>query len=149
MTSRTFKSIAGGFNIGIHSADGGVQFRITNMRGNYQQFITPADVAAEQALAILEAAGYKGILASEEPGNLIEKAYSAIRLHIKEQERATAEAEAQAKLEAEALKLLLAFQAIDDPDNRGCEWHQYGTNTKDTWLAVARRAREIAKEATK
>ena len=57
MSTKTFKSTEGGFSIGIHPVTDGVQFRITNRRGNYQQFTTPASVAAEQALAILEAAG--------------------------------------------------------------------------------------------
>ncbi|MNW58827.1 hypothetical protein D3C74_367100 [compost metagenome] len=146
--TKTFKSVNADAKkdlLVVLGVDEGVNIHTESPTGRRGVSVAPSDAPA-LALAILEAAGYKGILASEEPGNLIEKAYSAIRLHIKEQERITAEAKEQAELEAEALKLLLAFQAIDDPDNRGCEWRQYGTNTKDKWLAVARRAREMRAE---
>ena len=151
MTSKTFNSESRrSMSMEIHQCDGTIpdEYIVQFMDGDnvLKSFYYKKSDAPAQALAILEAAGYTGITASKEPDNLIEKAYSAIRLHIKEQERATAEAEAQAKLEAEAFNLYRAYMDIHEPMNAIGGWHMLAEHTKENWLAFARKAREMRAE---
>lgn len=104
---------------------------------------TPEE-AAKLGLAVLEAAG-----AHKDSQDFLGGAVEQLKFHIGEQERITAEARERAELEAEALELFntqvralgdgLEVDSLDD-------MHHIA---KESWLAVARRARELAKEATK
>ena len=102
----------------------------------------PASEAPALALAILEAAGHGG---SSESSRLMQ-AFDLIELHVKEQERITAEAREQAELEAEALELLNASRESNRRPT--LETFDGFESTKQSWLAVARKAREMAKELT-
>lgn len=108
--------------------------------------IDPSDAPA-LALAILEAAGYgEEVVTDGSPDGHIQVAKYYLYEGVKAHASIAAEAEAQAKLEAEALELFNARQeAINSFD-----WEPYkdfaNEDSKQTWLAVARRAREINKE---
>ncbi len=107
---------------------------------------TPEE-SAKFALAILEAAGVEG----SSTGGLITGARIAVgdlKRHVAKQECATAEAKEQAEFEAEALELFNAFWTGRDEFPID-SWDDEPGNAKQSWLAVARRAREMAKEATK
>lgn len=138
--SKTFKSTEGGFSIGIHPVKDGVQFRITNLRGNYQQFNTPASVAAEQALAILEAA----VGESSRQSAYSERAIANLRAEVDRMKLEDAEAEAQAKLEAEALELRKAWKLGDGVQVQ--KFEDLIEVAQEKWLAVARKAREMRAE---
>ena len=138
--SKTFKSTEGGFSIGIHPVTDGVQFRITNMRGNYQQFNTPASVAAEQALAILEAA----VGESSRQSAYSERAIDNLRSEVDRMKLEDAEAEAQVKLEAEALELRKAWKLGDGVQVQ--KFEDLIEVAQEKWLAVARKAREMRAE---
>jgi len=99
------------------------------------------------SLAILEAAGYgEEVVTDGSPDGHIQVAKYYLHEGVKAQERATAEARERAELEAEALELCNA--AIRQED--GAIYDSFSQiPTPDLWLAVAHRAREIAKEATK
>lgn len=148
MTIKTFQSITNpdttcrvrGFG------DSGVELFHRNGGITLGSLIAPSDAPA-LALAILEAAGYK-----EEQGNETTEAahhFGMSMLHlrygIKEQEYITAEAEAQAKLEAEALELCDSARHAHGRFKIG-NFGLMKDAEKTTWLAVARRAREINKE---
>lgn len=108
-------------------------------------FLDPSEAPA-LALAILEAAGVE---ATPNAGAIaLGTVVSDLQRLIAEQERATAEARELAELEAEALELLNVrrkFEGIEQAD----ALDDMPKATRDIWLAVARRARELAKEATK
>lgn len=89
------------------------------------------------ALAILEAAGYSGA-----DHNSFGMAVHQLNIGLIEQERDTAEAEAKAKLEAEALELFKTLMGVKGYEN--FTWSEVAS--KDEWLAVARRAREMRPE---
>lgn len=91
---------------------------------------------AKQALEILERAGYKApryLADSEHPLELI----VADLQHCVEQE--------EAELEAEALELFNAFWTGRDEFPID-SWDEESGNAKQSWLAVARRAREMRAE---
>lgn len=100
-------------------------------------FLNPSEAPA-LCLAILEAAG-----AHKDSQDFLGGAVEQLKFHIGEQERITAEAKEQAELEAEALELYNAFS----PDRKLSRISEAGY--PERWLAVARRARALAKEATK
>jgi len=105
--------------------------------------IAPSDAPA-LALAILEAA-----YGSDQPAaTKIGEAWAALYAHIAEQERTTAEAKPQAELEAEALELANTYLSSMGVDLRG-SFDDMTPFNQEHWLAVARKARELAKEATK
>lgn len=101
--------------------------------------ISPSDAPA-LALAILEAAGWPEC----EPTSVTHTILSDLNRVVELQERVTAEAKEQAELEAEALVLFsasrLSYETVPSFDGY--------PNLKLSWLAVARKAREMAKEAT-
>lgn len=100
-------------------------------------FLNPSDAPA-LALAILEAA-----YGEDQPApNKIGEAWAALYAHIAEEESRAAEAKELAELEAEALDLFNTARATRDIDP--LEWDEVAD--KDTWVAVARRAREMRAE---
>lgn len=105
-------------------------------------YLNSSDIPA-LALAVLEAAG-----AHKDSQDFLGGAVEQLKFHIGEQERITAEARERAELEAEALMLAnSAVLAVGNPPYPSIE-HMSDTSLRK-WLAVARRARELAKEATK
>jgi len=102
-----------------------------------------ASDAPALALAILEAAG-----AHKDSQDFLGGAVEQLKFHIGEQDRATAEARERAELEAEALELFKASGAYGS-DRFFLKFSDLEETTQSAWLAVARRARELAKEATK
>ncbi|MGO4297373.1 hypothetical protein [Glutamicibacter sp. MCAF14] len=103
---------------------------------NTMFMLAPSDAPA-LALAILEAAGWP----ERESTSVTRTILSDLSRVVEFQERATAEAKEQAELEAEALELFNAqrkhqhYPLVEDWDMQ--------PSCKDTWLAVARKAREI------
>lgn len=96
---------------------------------------TPEE-SAKFALAILEAAG---VTESSDAG----VAAQYLRARMAEQEQATAEAKEQAELEAEAFNLYRAYMAVQSPMSIIGDWQMLAEITKEKWLAVARKSREI------
>lgn len=145
MTSKTFKSFlvdSGSRRLHVDRRPEGTNLWVSDnsWESDYGITIAPSDAPA-LALAILEAAG---VAESSDEG----VAAQYLRASIAEQERATAEARERAELEAEALMLAnSAVLAVGNPPYPSIE-HMSDTSLRK-WLAVARRAREIAKEATK
>ena len=109
--------------------------------------IDPSDAPA-LALAILEAAGVEPVdhkVTGLGKPNWLEGIAHGLKLHIEHDAKRTAEAEAQAKLEAEALELLNVrrkFEGIEHVD----ALDDVPKATRNLWLAVARKARELNKE---
>ena len=101
-----------------------------------------ASKEAEQALAVLEAAGVEAVHRDYEfyddgsPEHL-EAVMYFLKQYIEARERATAEAKEQAELEAEALELFNAF----NHDQKLSHISEAGY--PERWLAVARKAREM------
>lgn len=102
--------------------------------------LAPSDAPA-LALAILEDAGFNA-----SPNSSFNIAASYLINGIKEQERITAEAEAQAELEAEAFNLYRTYIAVHEPMDAIGDWQMLSERTKERWLAVARKAREMRAE---
>ena len=90
-------------------------------------------------LALAEAAGVDGAYLAE--------VEDIMNIHIEEQERATAEAKELAELEAEALELRNAY--MNQIGRTNVAWDDMSEEQQEIWLAVARKARELAEEATK
>lgn len=103
---------------------------------NTMFILAPSDAPA-LALAILEAAGGRDALG-------IDVGNAMIDLHecVSEQERANAEAKEQEELEAEALELFNTSRLERGLDE--LDWVRVTPRERAEWLAVARRAREIA-----
>jgi len=99
------------------------------------------DESAKFALAILEAAGL-----AETPSPYIQEVVDNLCNYILIEEKVDAEAKERAELEAEALELFNTYRVHLEPINSWDEAHQLA---KEQWLAVARKAREMAKEDTK
>lgn len=122
---------------------------VKDERGAYHTiFIAPSDAPA-LALAILEAAGVEpssphyGL--NDSPEWNVRWASHYLGRSIELTEAKTAEAKEQAELEAEALELCNA--AIRQED--GAIYDSFSQiPTPDLWLAVARKAREMAKDTT-
>lgn len=153
MTIKTFKSSHNylhDMEVDTHP-DGSVRFSVD--ADYFVGFcVSPSDAPA-LALAILEAAGVVPVQRDYEsyddgtPAHLQAVAYF-LKQHNEAQERTTAEARERAELEAEALELCNEF--IEDMGyDRVDSWDGSVPSKKEAWLAVARRARELAKEATK
>ncbi|MFJ2619710.1 hypothetical protein [Glutamicibacter sp. NPDC087344] len=131
MTSKTFKSVEETRE--LHVKELGKHFTLViNYKDAGRSGITlaPSDAPA-LALAILEAAGWPNeYLASNE----ILRRLSDFDKHLKEME---AEAKQQAELEAEALEYYKKFTGYTHTTlDSAC--------SPDKWLAVARKARELA-----
>jgi len=106
--------------------------------------LAPSDIPA-LALAEMQAAGFTEDDRDDTGLTHFAIASMNLRMGIELQERATAEVREQAELEALALELfnrwLQEFGDEPYPD-----WTGENAELKDTWLAVARRARELAQE---
>lgn len=139
MSSKTFKSVVHGSSIQVHDNGEGVFIGLLREDSITRGTTLSKSDAPALALAVLEAAG---VAESSDAG----VAANYLRLHISEQERAKAEAREQAELEAEALELFNTRQKAIYGD--ACTtYKEFATdNAKQTWLAVARRAREMRAE---
>lgn len=146
MTSKTFKCVEHEEEVlevyPFIGKEGGRRFSLLMPHvSSHAGIAFDSTTAPALALAILEAAGWP-----EEDHNSITHSIMASLgdvIHI--QERITAEAEAQAELEAEALELYNVCMTGHSLSS----FNGLGGTLRDQWLAVARRAREMAKEATK
>lgn len=141
MTSKTFEGLDGTRLLHIKNLGKHVTMSI-EVPGQVHMGITfdPASIPA-LALAELEAAGWP----ERESTSVTRTILSDLSRVVEFQEHVTAEAKEQAELEAEALELWATFQGLPVQDYTFAELDDHG---QITWLAVARRAREMAKEYT-
>lgn len=145
--SKTFKSFLGengSRRLHVDRRPEGTNLWVSDnsWESDYGITIAPSEAPA-LALAILEAAGV-----TEADSPYMHEAADNLRAYILIEEKVSAEARERAELEAEALELLNAHrEATGNPLAESLDGLLY--NAKETWLAVARRARELAKEATK
>ncbi|WP_417372975.1 hypothetical protein [Glutamicibacter protophormiae] len=146
MTSKTFKSTATNRTLTVEGHFNG-EFAVVFSDDSSLDLMLQGGDAPALALAILEAAGVKGT----STGGLITHdrvAVTNLKIHIEKQAKRTAEAKEQAKLEAEALELLNA-----EREEFSCtpvrDLSEVPARDQRAAIAVARRARELAKEATK
>lgn len=117
--------------------------------------LAPSDAPA-LALAILEAAGvvhhdpddtpYEKSERTENMGALNMSAFYLAK-HVNDTEKAEFLAKEQAELEAEALELRNAY--MNQIGRTNVAWDDMSEEQQEIWLAVARKARELAEEATK
>lgn len=147
MTSKTFKCVEHEEEVlevyPFTGDEGGRKFSLLMPHvSSHAGIAFDSTTAPALALAILEVAG---VAESSDAG----VAAQYLRAHLTEQERATAEAEAQAKLEAEALELCNAWREANGYDALSSFSDGAPIGAMAEWLAVARCAREMAKEATK
>ena len=150
--SKTFEGFSSDRELEVRGAEDGSQVDLRIRRAGTGIFtvgiaIAPSDAPA-LALAILEAAGHRPVAYDPERlsgDDLL--AYIAHRLavHVGDEAKRTAEAEAQAKLEAEALELMNAQREAGGLPTCAT-WDGFSDGVRVIWLAVARRAREMAKE---
>lgn len=140
--SKTFKSAKSTLELTVVRTNEDLVRIITQLPDETGRAIdlAPSDAPA-LALAILEAAGT--------PMNLdvsLGKALYHLDAHVTLQAKATAEAKEQAELEAEALDFLNAVR-----DATGAKalsgFPAYASGIKSHYLIIARKAREMAKEA--
>lgn len=126
--------------INVRETEDGVNVSIADPLWDSKRGITlaPSDAPA-LCLAILEAAGHVRDACSDNDADVaMEWLHSAIARQAKQ----SAEAKEQAELEAEALDFLNVSREakhLGPLDN-------FDEHTKDAWLAVARRAREMRAE---
>src|SRR5690606_34710949 len=83
-----------------------------------------------------------------EPTSVTHTILSDLNRVVEFQERAKAEAEDKAKLKAEALELVNAWREAGNSTPLTDWGTLLGTSVGDYWLAVARKAREIARTCT-
>ena len=150
MNSKTFKSAVSAGHLNIHDSKRGlITVSISRDKAILEMIDLKTETAPAIALAILEAAGVEArSIPSARLGtseHLSDTAYE-LSTYIEKQQRATAEAKEQAELEAEAFELRRAYL---EGRARFDSWNELTDAERDHWLAVARRAREMAKEATK
>lgn len=101
------------------------------------------DESAKFALAILEAAGVP-----DADDDWLGEAVNGLRKHIQIRDKRAAEAKDKAELEAEALELFKASGTYGS-DRLFLKFSHLDDHIQKAWLAVARRAREMAKEVAK
>ena len=143
MTSKTFKSAVSEGRLSIEEAPCGL-FTVGIRRDGVVTDVVdlaPSDAPA-LTLTILEKSGYGGTSVSP----LLMQAFDLIKLYVKDQERITAEAREQAELEAEAFNLYRAYMAVHAPMNAIGDWQMLAERTKEKWLAVVRKSRELRAE---
>lgn len=115
---------------------------ITDFDGDNKGFIFEKADAPALALETLEKAGFKE---DPDPMNHFELAMFHLKEGLKAQERAKAEAKAQAELEAEALELINAWMESCGA-GKYPSWGHVETSRRKQGLAVALKARELAKQ---
>lgn len=150
MTSKTFECMNPVVELTItKGSNGNINFIINHdLRGNTKATLEKS-AGAHAALAILEAAGVEARHHSAyENGTpeAMERIAQALADEIGIAEAATAEAKEQAELEAEALELCNAHRSAEPGCEPLSEWAgSVWEESKQHWLAVARRAREMRK----
>ncbi len=150
MTSKTFKNRVSvrdaGSVLEIAHTPAGIRITVREEDRIVSGWFNPVQ-GAGISLAILEAAGYKEHSEANLGSSELLASYGLTKLRqaVQAQEREESEARELAELEAEALELCNA--AIRQ---EGYVIHDSFSQipTPDLWLAVARRARELNKEAT-
>ena len=149
--SKTFKSsyMSDGSQLEIESSIASNSFHITHCTAvSEKSFNFRNSDAPALALAILEASGVEAkSIPSARIGtseHLSDTAYE-LSTYVEKQQRATAEAKDKAELEAESLALLNASLASCDLGQIEL-FDALNPIEQQRWLAVARRARALAKE---
>ena len=137
---KQFKSASTHRTIKVHDFNANMFALVMSDKVSSDFMVSSSDAPA-LALAILEAAGVAATPFDEGPETEPGHAVWALRHHVQEQARATAEAKEREQLETEALELYRAHW------HDRSDWAQ--VEHKDQWLAVARKARELNKEANK
>lgn len=136
MTSKTFKSAVSAGHLNIHDSKRGlITVSISRDKAILEMIDLKTETAPALALAILEAAGV------ESPYYNLGDAVGNLRRHVEREARYAAEAKEQAELEAEALDFLNVSREAKHLGPLG----NFDDHTKDAWLAVARKAREMRK----
>lgn len=137
------------FRIEPHIGTEGIYLELKE-NGNRATTVFPPKDAPALALAILEAAGYReerkrgwDVLNSADEN--IAQAMRYLSKGIEIQKRTTADAKEQAELEAEALELCDSARLANGRFKIG-NFGLMKDAEKTTWLAVARRAREMRAE---
>lgn len=136
--SKTFKSVKSTLELTVVRTNEDLVRIITQLPGETGRAIdlAPTDIPALM-LALAEAAGFEAFGA-----DYLNKAVDCLQQHTREREREAAEAKEQAELEAEALELFKTLMGVKGYEN--FTWSEVAS--KDEWLAVARKAREIGAE---
>lgn len=145
MTSKTFKSSRPtGTMLRVDSTEVFSEAHLTIVLHSREEdiCIDPSDVA-ELMLAIGDTLPVPDMVLEGSYEHFLGNAIHYLTQAVKAQERATAEAEAQAELEAEALELRNEYFGKE------CAWSDINNVGQALWLRMARKARELAKEATK
>lgn len=106
---------------------------------NYNKLVAPA-----LALSILEAAGGRAYVGS---GDEVGLAVESLDKHIAWLERHADAAREREQLEAEAFDLYRTYMTAHEPMNAIGSWDMLSELTQGKWLLVARKARELGKEA--
>lgn len=106
--------------------------------GNKSTAIFPPEQAAAHALATLEAAGTEDDEVPVEMANAVRNLRRLVTRQMEAAAKAAAERTAMEALEGEALELCRVFWG--NPDQA---WAPMSGQAKETWLGLARRAREL------
>ena len=134
-----------GTNIEIANVDGRPAIIVTDNYKSTMAYFEPAD-GAKTALAILDSAGYTegDKMAKDAARSHFGDAVESLAVGVGEQGRATAEAKEQAELEAEARDFYDVYHSAADWPYQ--DWVMLEERYKAQFIAVARKAREMAKE---
>ena len=125
--------------------DGRTSFSLQH-KGEFPTVINIANSDIPQlAFVAMQKAGYKD---EERNDSDLVKSYFAWAMHylqcgIDIQAKNKAEAKARKELDVEAFKLYRAYMAVHEPMNAIGDWQMLAEITKEKWLAVARKSREI------
>ena len=129
----------------LEQSPNGVRFNILTKQGLTQAVTLPTDILPKVLIGILDEAGLEGKFhpsyLSGTPEHLENIAFS-LPLYIAERDRLAAEQAEQEELEAEAFELLKTHREHCESQNIG-KWEDYTQNTREAWIAVARKAREL------
>jgi len=147
--SKTFKSVLGKSDsrrVRIESRPEGPNLWISDNSwgSDYGITLAPSDAPA-LCLAILEAAGYVDLAAGGKFSRISNAIY-LLREHIELEARDAAAEADRVALEQEALALVNAKRAFYKLPTVA-SWDGFQDGAQDEWLAVARAARELNKEA--
>lgn len=146
--SKTFKGFASDRELTVKGYDDGSQVDLLVRRSPTGFGVTGIAIAPSDSAALMLAIGEAAYPDVQGRPNWVHCAIGALLEQVEEDGFKADEARDRAKLEAEALELCNAHRtAVGSPTV--ASWDGFTSATKSNWLAVARCARELAKEATK
>ena len=148
MTSKTFKSAVSEGRLSIEEAPCGL-FTVGIRRDGVVTDVV--DLAPSDAPALMQAIVECLPPIPEIVRDGSYEAYMAVVVTyldkaVRALEAETAEAKEQAELEAEAFNLYRAYMAVHAPMNAIGDWQMLAERTKEKWLAVVRKSRELRAE---